>query len=160
MALCHYQQPVSHLIQALKFGARHACARTLGLLMAEKLRKLQRTPAVIIPIPLHPLRYRERGFNQSAEIAAVIGRELTIPLNLSACQRVRHTPAQAGLSARERRKNLRQAFRVSAHSLPDSVAIVDDVVTTGTTVNELATALRKFGVTHIEVWTIARVEVP
>ncbi len=158
LTLCRYEQPVSHLIRNLKFGADHACARTLGQLMADKLQALPGQPTVIIPTPLHPRRYRERGFNQSAEIASEIAKRLGIPLNLTACERVRNTPAQAGLTARERHRNLRQAFRVIHPGLPEHVAIVDDVITTGTTSQELARVLRKAGVKRIDVWALARVE--
>lgn len=158
IALFHYEQPVNHLIQTLKFGGHLAVARTLGRLLAERLQNHQPHPDVLVPVPLHPHRYRERGFNQSAEIAAELSRYLAIPMNATLCQRVRHTPAQAGLVARERRINLKGAFRVSRENLPAHIAIVDDVVTTGTTVNELARTLHKAGVKRIQVWSLARVD--
>lgn len=157
LALFHYQQPVRHLIQALKFGGRLDCARTLGRLLAEHLAEHPHRPDALVPVPLHPRRYRERGFNQSAEIALELSRRLAIPLHASLCTRIRHTPAQAGLSARQRRVNVQRAFQVADTGLPRHVAIVDDVVTTGTTVNELARTLRAAGVVCIQVWAVARV---
>ncbi|MGI9213825.1 MAG: ComF family protein [Methylococcaceae bacterium] len=156
-AVFRYEQPVCHLIQALKFGGRHACARTLGLLLAERVSQQPEHPEVIVPVPLHPRRYWERGFNQSAEIATELSRHLGIPMDVHLATRIRHTPAQAGLSAKDRKLNLRKAFRIRTHRLPAHIAIVDDVVTTGTTVNELAAALRKAGVRQIAVWAVARV---
>jgi ComF family protein len=133
------------------------CARTLGRLLAERLAEHPHRPDALVPVPLHPRRYRERGFNQSAEIALELSRRLAIPLHASLCTRIRHTPAQAGLSARQRRVNVRRAFQVADTGLPRHVAIVDDVVTTGTTVNELARTLRAAGVAYIQVWAVARV---
>jgi ComF family protein len=157
VALFHYEQPVSHLIQTLKFGRRLAVARTLGRLLAERLQDHSPRPDVLLPVPLHPRRYRERGFNQSAEIAEALSRHLGIPMNTTLCTRIRQTPAQAGLSARARRGNLRGAFGVSKTRLPAHIAIIDDVVTTGTTVNELARTLRRAGVVYLQVWSLARV---
>jgi ComF family protein len=155
-ALFRYEEPVRHLILSLKFGARYPCARLLGTLMAERLREHPAMPDALIPVPLHAHRYRKRGFNQAAETARTLSRLLDIPLDLKACRRIRATAAQARLPAKERRKNLSQAFAIRPGIAYRNVAIVDDVVTTGTTVNELAGTLRQAGVERIEVWTCAR----
>jgi ComF family protein len=151
-----YDEPVRHLIQTLKFGARYPGARLLGTLLAERLKGRADLPEVIIPVPLHAGRYRERGFNQATEIARTVSLHLEIPLDLKACRRVRATAAQTRLPARERRKNLRKAFTVRSGLPYRHVTIVDDVITTGTTVNELARALRQAGAERIEVWACAR----
>lgn len=154
-ALFHYQEPVAHLIRGLKFGARYAGARLLGTLLTDHLAERAGRPEAIIPVPLHSGRYRERGFNQSIEIARTVSRRLHLPLDLESCRRVRATPAQTRLPAGERRKNLRRAF--AADPLPfRHVAILDDVVTTGTTANEVAKALRRAGAERVEVWACAR----
>jgi ComF family protein len=151
-----YQEPVRHLIRSLKFGARYPAARLLGTLLAEALHDRPNRPEALIPVPLHRSRYRERGFNQAAEIARVVSRRLGIPLDLTSCTRIRTTPAQARLSAKERRENLRNAFAVRPGLNYRHVAILDDVVTTGTTADELAKVLRKAGAERIEVWACAR----
>jgi len=124
--------------------------------MAEKLAALKEKPQAIVPVPLHPGRYRQRGFNQAIEIARTLSRRLDIPLDLHGCRRVRATAAQAKLSAEERRKNLRKAFSVRMPDERRHVAILDDVITTGATARELAGALRRAGVARVDVWACAR----
>jgi ComF family protein len=155
-ALFRYEEPVRHLILSLKFGARYPCARLLGTLLAERLGERTPLPDALIPVPLHAHRYRKRGFNQAAETARTLSRLLDIPLDPTACRRIRATDAQARLSGKARRKNLREAFAVRPGLAYRHVAIIDDVVTTGTTVNELAGTLRRAGVERIEVWACAR----
>lgn len=146
-----------YLVQALKFHRHYPCARVLGELLADSLADRTHRPEVLLPVPLHASRYRERGFNQSAEIARVVSQRLGIPRDLAACHRIRATAAQAGLSsAGERRLNLQGAFAVAAGVAYRHVALIDDVMTTGSTVNELARVLRRADVEHIEVWTVAR----
>lgn len=113
-------------------------------------------PELLLPVPLHPRRLRERGFNQAAELAGVIGRELDIRADARACERVRPTVAQTGLTAAERRRNLRDVFRVRIPNPPPHIAIVDDVMTTGATAESLARSLRRQGVERIEIWVCAR----
>ena len=115
-------------------------------------------PECIIPVPLHPQRLRVRGFNQALELARIIAKQLNIPLNYSLCQRDKSTPFQSGLSAKQRKQNLKNAFIVTKPHAYKHVAIFDDVVTTGTTVNELAKQLKNSGVETIEVWAIARTQ--
>lgn len=151
-----YEEPVRHLIHDLKFRSHVPSARLLGLLLAEELSTLKVRPERLIPVPLHPARYRERGFNQAAEIGRVVAYRLAIPLDLETCTRSRLTRPQAELSATERRHNLRGAFRIRKPPQAHHVAILDDVVTTGSTVNELAKVLRAAGVGRVDVWAIAR----
>jgi ComF family protein len=107
-------------------------------------------------VPLHAQRLRERGYNQSLEIARAVSRELAVPVDPAACARVVPTAPQAGLEQKDRRRNVRGAFQVVG-SLPSShVAILDDVVTTGSTVAELTRVLRKAGVARVDVWAVAR----
>ena len=151
-----YQGAVRHLISQLKFGAHHPNARLLGLLLAEYIQQYAEKPDLIMPVPLHQSRYRQRGFNQAIEIAAVIAKTLNIPLDLTTCRRHRDTPHQTQLSAKQRRKNLKQAFSLSKSINARHVAIVDDVMTTGTTVHELAKLLKKSGVSKVDIWVCAR----
>ncbi len=156
LALFRYEEPVRHLIHALKFQARYSCARLMGDLLADKLVDLEEKPGAIIPVPLHPSRYRERGYNQSLEIARTLSNRLDIPLDYQSCTRVHATQAQTELTAVQRRRNIKNAFAIAKPLTATHVAILDDVVTTGATVNELAKVLRKAGAGRIDVWACAR----
>jgi ComF family protein len=120
-------------------------------------------PKMLVPVPLHRSRLRERGFNQAAAIARYAGRMLEIPSARRLVKRVRNTPSQTSLDMAQRHQNVRGAFEVSGERslrrLLDAghVAIVDDVVTTGSTVNELRAALYAAGVRQVDVWAVARV---
>jgi ComF family protein len=156
-AAFRYEEPVRHLIHALKFGARYPSARLLGELLAQAVVAGRRPlPEALLPVPLHPSRYRERGFNQAAEIARSVSAFTGIPLDLNSCIRNSRTQPQAELSAEERTRNIRHAFAVKRVPTASHIAIVDDVVTTGATVNELAKCLRAAGVRRIDVWACAR----
>jgi ComF family protein len=157
VSLFRYAYPADHLILRLKFQAQLHLARALGELLARHLkREMQTMPEIIIPVPLHRARLRERGFNQALEIARPIARSLSIPVDYKSCERVRKTSAQSLLPAAERRKNIKGAFRVTRLIAARHVAILDDVMTTGHTVQELAATLRKAGVERIDVWVVAR----
>lgn len=151
-----HQDAIRHLITALKFGASHANARLLGLLLSDYLKANTEKPDLIFPVPLHKARYRERGFNQAIEIAKVVANELQVSIELNCCQRHRDSPHQTGLSEKKRRKNLKNAFSLSKLLNAEHVAIVDDVMTTGTTVHEMAALLKKSGVKKVDVWVCAR----
>ena len=160
-ALFYYQKPIDSFITALKFNQQLLYARLLGELLAQRLsqRSLDtQWPDSLIPMPLHPKRLRERGFNQALEIARPIAKKFKLPLDIQHCQRIRFTPFQSALPAAERHRNVKNAFQVSPHFKAKYVVIIDDVVTTGHTVTELAYALRRVGVERIEVWCIARTE--
>ncbi|HEU4653230.1 MAG TPA: ComF family protein [Steroidobacteraceae bacterium] len=152
-----YEYPVDHLIQRLKFGNHVACGRVCGTLFAQAWRARQyRTPELMIPVPLGSRRYRSRGYNQAHELARAISREVRIPVRTDLLARVRETTEQVGLKRKERRRNVRGAFEVTGDVSSKRVAIVDDVVTTGSTANEIARVLRRAGAEHIEVWAVAR----
>lgn len=150
-----YQPPLDRLILALKFHQGLAHARLLGQLLAEAVAASDSHPQLILPVPLHPKRLRERGYNQALEIARPVAAQLQIPLAVDRVQRVVHTESQTRLKYKERRKNMRNVFEVR-HTLPAHVAIVDDVVTSGATMGELARILRKAGVEQIDIWAVAR----
>lgn len=116
-------------------------------------------PEVLIPVPLHPLRLRARGFNQALELARVLSREVNIPLCSALVVRHRNTRPQSHLTGSERIKNLKQAFTLAC---PETrvrwrhAAIIDDVVTTMATCNALAEMMKEEGVKRVDVWAIAR----
>ncbi len=152
-----YLEPVRYLIRSLKFHANHASARLLGHLMAEHLRSIDSAlPELIVPVPLHPNRLRQRGFNQAIELARQVSKTLDIPMPLDLCIRRRDTTPQSGLQSKRRRKNVHGAFAITGPIQQKHVAIFDDVITTGCTVNEMAKILRRHGAETIEVWSIAR----
>jgi len=151
-----HQGAIRHLISSLKFNADYKNARILGLLLADHLRQNDEKPDCLLPVPLHKARYRQRGFNQSIEIARHVARELEIPLDLTSCRRHRDTPHQIGLPAKQRRKNLNKAFSLVKPITAQRIAILDDVMTTGSTAHELAVLLKKAGVSQVDVWVCAR----
>jgi ComF family protein len=111
---------------------------------------------VLIPVPLHHSRLLERGFNQSAEIARILSSYLGTPVEPHALRRIRATQPQAGLSPAKRRNNIKRAFVYTTRQSYNRVAIIDDVITSGSTVGEICRLLNRKGVNHIEVWSLAR----
>lgn len=156
LALFRYEPPLDRLIQDLKFHGQLRYARLLGTLMAEHLGQLSQLPDCIIPVPLHRRRLRERGFNQALELARPIARQLDINIDTRHCQRVRYTHGQADLPLARRQANVRRAFRVDRQPGWRHVAIIDDVMTSGQTVNALARAIQQAGVETISVWCCCR----
>lgn len=152
-----YVYPVDRLIHQLKFNRQIIYAHYLGILLANRIIHAGVCmPELLIPVPLHPFREFTRGYNQSTEIGRTLSERLGINMRLDVCKRIRSTRAQSALSAKVRRKNIRGAF--SAVQIPNvrHVAIVDDVLTTGTTVNELSKVLYRSGIEKISVWICAR----
>jgi len=158
VSLFDYRPPVDALILGLKYRGKLSYARLLGQLLAENLlrREEEDLPEVIIPVPLHPRRLQERGYNQALEIARPLARKLRIPIDYRACQRHRMTAAQSTLTASERQQNVRGVFSVAPGFKKKHIAIVDDVMTTGYTAAALAQQLRNCGNPSIEVWVCAR----
>lgn len=152
-AVFAYRFPVDALIQAFKYGGRLPLARVLGEALA---RTVARDVEAIVPMPLAPGRLAERGFNQALEIARAVARRTGLPLLPFACRKLVETPPQAALPWKERAKNVRRAFACDANLTGRRIAVVDDVLTTGATLNELARVLRKAGAREISGWVVAR----
>lgn len=152
-----YAYPLDQLVLALKFHGGVAHGRVLGTLLGRRLigRGAERLPDVIVPMPLSEARYRERGYNQAIELGVPVALILGIPLRTDLVVRQRHTREQASLSRKERRKNVRGAFAATGKVPGVSVAILDDVVTTGSTANELAKVLVRAGARQVIVWAVA-----
>lgn len=158
-----YEHPVDELIRQLKYQGVIAHARVLGVLLAEVARRgVGEQPKLLIPVPLHPARFRERGFNQAAAIARYAGRMLGIPVAGHVIRRVRDTPSQTALGVSGRRANVRGAFALrgarAQRTLMEAghVAIVDDVMTTGSTLEELRGVIRACGARRVDSWAVAR----
>lgn len=153
-----YNYPVTVLIKSLKYRKNIEIARELGLELAKTVAlEVRSLPEALLPVPLHPLRIMERGFNQALEIARVISKGLRLPVDDTLIKRTHHTLPQYKLGPKERRKNLHGAFKLTRAPGYRSVALVDDIVTTGTTVNEIAGLLKRSGLKSVEVWACARV---
>jgi ComF family protein len=114
-------------------------------------------PQVLLPVPLHRGRLLQRGYNQAREIARIWSADLDIPVDRRALTRSRATALQSGLSASQRGHNVRGAFAYSPSQAYRHVAVVDDIVTTGSTVDEITRVLHRQGVEFVEVWALARV---
>ena len=155
-ALFSYDYPIDKIIHAAKFQSNFALLNLLGTLMSTHL-NLKKRPDVLIPVPLHVKRLRERGYNQSLELAKSIAKYSGLPMNYTACERCRDTPPQSRLPAKQRKMNLKNAFRVfSIEPHWQHIVLIDDVMTTGTTVAELAKEFSKWGIPVIEIWCCAR----
>lgn len=156
VAALAYRFPADSLVRTLKYRGELASGRVLGTLLARELRRRGHAGIeALVPVPLHRRREAQRGFNQALELARVVGRELGLSIDADCCERHRDTPEQARLEAAARGGNVRDAFRVRRRP-PRRLAIVDDVLTTGSTVEELARTLRSAGAARVEVWVAAR----
>lgn len=148
-----YAFPADALVQALKYRSLLAIAPLFGHAIASRL---DERPDVIVPMPLADARLRERGFNQAQEIARHVANITGIPLQPRACRKVRDTAPQVALPWKERAKNIRNAFVCDEDFTGKHVAVVDDVMTTGATLNELARNLKKAGAARITGLIVAR----
>jgi ComF family protein len=151
VAALAYEFPADALVHALKFRGELALAGMLGKLLCEKISNLEIDH--VIPVPLSATRLRERGYNHAAEIARHL---VPRKLDLSLCERSRDTPPQMELPFAERRRNVRGAFRCTRTLAGASIAVVDDVMTTGATLDEVAKALKAAGAARVVNWVVAR----
>ena len=158
---CHaplrYEGYIAPLIAGFKFRNRLEQGKLLGQFLADHLHAtVDEWPELILPVPLHKSRTRERGYNQSLEIARQLSRRFGVPVEHGLLQRSRVTAPQSNLDYKARRKNIRHAFTLAGPLTAKSVALVDDVVTTGETVAELSRLLKREGVQRIDIWALAR----
>ena len=157
-ALFSYQPPLDQWIHALKFGRDLAVARLLGQLLVERLPP-PNAHTHVLAVPLHPRRLRQRGYNQAAEIARPLLHR-GWPSSDCSCYRKRHTQAQSALPARDRRGNLHGAFAVRRQLQGENILLIDDVMTTGATLNEVAGVLKDAGAGRVDARVIARALMP
>ncbi len=160
LCLYHYQAPLDYLITALKYKQQLSHAAILGDLLLRRLQQqiTEELPDCIIPVPLHKKRLIKRGFNQSLEIARPVAKKLNIQIDVKSVRRKKLTLAQADLSAAQRKKNVKDCFEIQSKEkmIYSHVVIIDDVVTTGSTINELAKLLKQSGVKKVGVWSLTR----
>lgn len=150
-----YRFPVDRLIPRLKYHGQLAVAPVLADCLSRSLGDAAR-PDCLVPMPLHPARIRERGFNHAAEIARGVARSGGVPLELDLCRRVRDTPPQMRLKHDARRRNVRGAFACTDAVRGLHIAILDDVMTTGSSLDELAATLKRAGAREVSCWLAAR----
>lgn len=151
-----YGWPLDRLESRFKFGADLAAGRTLAMLWEPELMPLEK-PELILPVPLHPKRLRQRGYNQALELARPLAAAWHVPLRRDVLWRERDTAAQTELDRAARRRNMRGAFSLSANiALPAHIALLDDVMTTGATLAECTLQLKRAGVRRVDVWALAR----
>lgn len=151
-----YGWPLDRLEARFKFGGDLACGRSLARLWRDTPMPLDR-PELILPVPLHSQRLRERGYNQALELARPLARALLVPIRHDLLVRTRASAPQTELDARSRRRNVRKAFALElTAAFPAHVAIVDDVMTTGATLAECACVIRRAGAARVDVWALAR----
>lgn len=153
-ALHPYAFPVDRMVQQLKYGHQLAIAAYFGEALPALCHDLDAD--LIIPMPLHPERLAERGFNQALEIARPLARKRGIPIDTRSCTRKRPTSPQEGLSLAERQRNLRNAFSCSTDFSGRHLLLIDDVATTGASADECARTLKLHGAASVTVIVVAR----
>lgn len=152
-----YTPPIDRFIARLKFGHKLIYAQLLASLFYQYLVKSQTPlPEAIIPVPLHPKRLRQRGFNQASLIAQVLAKKLRLPCLHFATQRIKHTQPQAQLKEKSRLHNVKNAFKLTKPIAYKHIALLDDVMTTSATARQLCLVLKQKYLTEIQIWVCAR----
>lgn len=156
VVIADYGWPLDHLVTGLKFRAQLPLAAWLAERLTDRLTEARATapdglPDLLLPVPLSPARLRSRGYNQAWEIARRLAQQLDIPTQADGLRRLRDNPAQATLDRAERLVNLQGAFEVTtrAHVAGRHIGVIDDVMTTGTTLGEIATLLKRAGAARV-----------
>lgn len=155
IAACHYRFPIDQLISQLKYHQRPQLTPLLCQLFTYRLQAVDTFPELLIPVPMHWRKLQHRGFNQAYLIAQYLSKQLNIPIAEQTLIKTRSTEQQRQLSRQQRQKNLRGSFSLH-RTLPKHVAVVDDVMTTGTTMHEIALLLKNHQVERVDGWVIAR----
>lgn len=157
-AALRYDFPLDRLMQQLKFGGGRAFHRlaSADFFAAAMLAETPPAGNLLVPVPLSPARLRERGFNQALEIARPLAGALHLPLNTTSLVRVRETPQQSRLPWRARKRNVRAAFACSGDFSGQRVIVIDDVMTTGATLDAVARTLKDHGASSVTNWVAAR----
>jgi ComF family protein len=153
IAAARYRFPVDGLIQSCKYGGRLATIRALATMLA---RQKPQQADLIVPMPISAQRLRERGFNQALELAREVAGSIRAPVDATLCVKTRDTSPQTRLPWKERRKNIRGAFVVLRNVTGLHVVVIDDVLTTGATLNELSRNLKHAGAASVTGWVVAR----
>lgn len=161
-AVFHYRTPVADLLSAYKFQGKFAAGHAMASCLAQVMNGFyanHKPPQLLVPVPLHNNRLRERGYNQALEISKLVAKSCRLQLDHRAVLRTRDTRPQTDVrGVRARRKNMVDAFTIRANALDNvtSIAVIDDVVTTTATVSALTNALKKSGIQEVHIWCVAR----
>lgn len=159
-ALFDYAYPLNDFMIRYKYHEKLYFSKILGKLMAQHL-KFTFPLDCIVAMPLHPLKQRKRGFNQTIELAKIISNEINVPLDKWSCTKIINTPSQSSLSARKRKTNISpKIFEVNKSFSAKHVLVIEDVVTTGVTVNAFTQALKAAKVETVEIWACCRTDFP
>ena len=153
-SLFTYDFPLDVMMQRYKYGSMLNLGHIFGKMLSNKTNLAN--VDLVIAMPMHPARLKERGFNQALEIAKIITQNNPEKLDYLSVQRQKLTPPQASLPLKERVRNIKGAFTASNHVNGKCIAIIDDVMTTGASLNELAKTLKQAGASHVECWVVAR----
>jgi ComF family protein len=163
LIICHrYDQIIKQLLWQYKFHGDFMAGAILAKVFSKRLKQLIETqvvirPDILLPVPIHQKRLRQRGFNQTAYFAKMIGREIGAQVNGRMISRVKYVKPQAGLSRAQRLMNVKNAFQVKSANNYQHVAIIEDVVTTGSTVLAMTEALLQTGKVHkVSIWSLAK----
>jgi ComF family protein len=151
-----FEEPLRTLMHEFKYRQGLHLSSYFSQLMLNALPSDLYKTDCLVPVPMHPKRIRQRGFNQSAVLTKQLSRALKLPFSLSYCRKMTNTAPQASLNATERKKNLRGVFQAKQGSY-QHITLIDDLLTTGSTANELAKTLKAQGVQQVNLWCCARV---
>lgn len=158
LACFQYASPIKDLLYRFKINHELSLAPVFGRLMAHQIRawlKHHAPPSYLLPMPLHPSRIRERGFNPSVEISKHLHQDINIKITNRLVKRIKNTNTQSNLPFKERRQNVKEAFK-ACQPIKHPIAIIDDVMTTGATANSLAKTLKEAGAPYVTVWCLAK----
>lgn len=155
IAAFNYAFPIDALLKALKYRGELSVAKIAADAITDSL-PTGYAPDLIVPMPLHPQRLRERGFNQVVEISRRIAQRIQCELSLDTAIRTRHGEPQASLPLNKRAKNVKGAFAMNRDIEGKRIAVTDDIMTSGASLNELAKTLKKAGAARVECWIAAR----
>ncbi len=154
-ALFDYEWPVNTFLGKLKYGGNLPFGKILGHLLASHLSPSALVDTVVA-LPLHPHRQKERGFNQCLELAQIVAKQLNLPLDRRSCTKITNTTSQALLTGSARLALTANAFKIAKEFKAKHVLVIEDVVTTQTTVNAFTMALKNHGVSTVEIWSVCR----
>ena len=155
IAANRFEEPLRSLIHEFKYNEGLYLSSFFTSLILQAIPTEAKTTECLIPVPLHHKRLRKRGFNQAALLTKQLGQALKLPYNLTYCTKIINTATQASLNAKHRKANLKNSFLVKSNKYKH-VTLIDDLLTTGSTVNELAKTLKQQGVSRVDVWCCAR----
>ena len=154
---CTYRYPADQMIKRLKYLARLDLAHALARPLLETVRRdMAVVPDCLVPTPMHRARLRRRGFNQAREIARVLSQRVSVPVDDRLLCRYKPTAFQYELRPEQRKKNVKDAFSLIKSMSYKNIAVVDDILTTGATADEIARLLKRHGARHVQVWCLAR----